>query len=258
MTAYYNEIDPFAAAWLRELIKAGHIAPGDVDERSIEDVRPIELAGYTQCHFFAGIGGWSLAARLAGIPDDYPLWTGSCPCQPYSDAGARAGDDDPRALWWAFRWLIKQCSPSVVAGEQVASPAGRRWLSGVRADLETLGYAVGGADLCSAGVGAPNIRPRLYWVGHADNKGPQGRRESIGKRNQEGRQASERHGAQAGFWSSFEVVTDIHGKRRRIEPGAKPLAYGIPKRVGKLRGYGNAINPQLGAQFLSAYLEATA
>jgi len=116
----------------------------------------------------------------------------------------------------------------------------------------------GGADLCSAGVGAPNIRPRLYWVGHADNKGPQGHRGSIGKRNQEGREAKGRHGAPAGFWSSFEVVTDVHGKRRRIESGVKPLAYGVPKRVGKLRGYGNAINPQLGAQFLSAYLEATA
>ena len=50
--AYYNEHDAFAAAWLRELIKAGLIALGDVDERSIEDVLPNELAGYTQCHFF--------------------------------------------------------------------------------------------------------------------------------------------------------------------------------------------------------------
>jgi DNA (cytosine-5)-methyltransferase 1 len=33
--AYYNEIDPFAAQWLRNLIDAGHIAPGDVDERDI-------------------------------------------------------------------------------------------------------------------------------------------------------------------------------------------------------------------------------
>jgi DNA (cytosine-5)-methyltransferase 1 len=79
MTAYYNEIDPFAAAWLRELIKAKHIAPGDVDERSIEDVVPSELMGYTQCHFFAGIGVWSHALRCAGWTDDRPIWTGSCP-----------------------------------------------------------------------------------------------------------------------------------------------------------------------------------
>lgn len=53
--AYYNEFNPFAAQWLRNLIDAGAIAPGDVDERSIEDVRPTDLLGYTQCHFFAGI-----------------------------------------------------------------------------------------------------------------------------------------------------------------------------------------------------------
>lgn len=73
MTAYYNEINPDAAAHLRSLIAAGQIAPGIVDERSIEDVRPDELAGYAQCHFFAGIGIWSLALRQAGIPDDYPI-----------------------------------------------------------------------------------------------------------------------------------------------------------------------------------------
>jgi len=39
MTAYYNENDPFAAAWLRELIAAGHIMPGYVDERDVRDVR---------------------------------------------------------------------------------------------------------------------------------------------------------------------------------------------------------------------------
>lgn len=80
MAAYYNEHDAAAAQWLRNLIAMGAIAPGDVDERSITEVQPDDLRGYVQCHFFAGIGGWSLAARLAGWPDDRPLWTGSCPC----------------------------------------------------------------------------------------------------------------------------------------------------------------------------------
>lgn len=52
--AYYNEIDPFAAQWLRNLIASGHIAPGEVDERSIEDVTPDDLRGFTQCHFSPG------------------------------------------------------------------------------------------------------------------------------------------------------------------------------------------------------------
>ena len=58
MPAYYNENDPKAAAWLRELIYEGHIADGVVDERSIEDLTPDDLKGYKQAHFFAGIGGW--------------------------------------------------------------------------------------------------------------------------------------------------------------------------------------------------------
>jgi len=82
MTAYYNENDPYAAQWLRNLIEAGEIAPGYVDDRSIVDVRPDELDGYTQCHFFAGIGVWSYALRRAGWSDDAPVWTGSCPCFP--------------------------------------------------------------------------------------------------------------------------------------------------------------------------------
>ena len=66
MTAYYNENDLNAAAWLRNLINMGEIADGEVDTRSIEDVTPNDLKGFTQCHFFAGIGGWSYALRLAG------------------------------------------------------------------------------------------------------------------------------------------------------------------------------------------------
>lgn len=165
MTAYYNEYDPKAAAWLRELIKQGHIADGVVDDRSIEDVRPDELAGFTQCHFFAGIGVWSYALRRAGWADDRPVWTGSCPCQPFSAAGKGAGFDDERHLWPAFHHLISQCRPDVVLGEQVASKDGLGWLDLVHADLEATGYASGAVDLCAAGIGAPHIRQRLWWVG---------------------------------------------------------------------------------------------
>ncbi len=167
MSAFYNEIDPYAAAWLRNLIAAGHIVPGVVDERSIEDIEPAELAQYTQCHFFAGIGAWSYALRLAGWPDDRPVWTGSCPCQPFSSAGKGAGFADERHLWPAFHWLISQCRPPVVFGEQVASKDGLEWLDLVRTDLEATGYAAGAADLCAAGIGAPHIRQRLYWVADA-------------------------------------------------------------------------------------------
>jgi DNA (cytosine-5)-methyltransferase 1 len=168
MPAYYNEIDPKAAAWLRELIKQGHIADGVVDERSIVDVTPDELREFTQCHFFAGIAVWSYALRSAGWVDDRPVWTGSCPCQPFSAAGARGGFDDQRHLWPHWHHLISQCRPPVVFGEQVASKDGLGWLDLVHADMEATGYAFGAADLCAAGVGAPHIRQRLWFVGLAD------------------------------------------------------------------------------------------
>jgi DNA (cytosine-5)-methyltransferase 1 len=170
---YYNEFDSRAAAWLRELQKEGIIANGTVDERSIHDVRPGDIP--ERAHFFAGIGGWDLALQLAGWPADWPVWTGSCPCQPFSAAGKRKGVEDDRHLWPEFRRLIAECRPPVVFGEQVALVDGRVWLAGVRSDLEALGYAVGAADLCSAGVGAPNIRQRLYWVAIAQGCGYQQR-----------------------------------------------------------------------------------
>jgi DNA (cytosine-5)-methyltransferase 1 len=174
-TAYYNEHDKFAAAWLRELIADGLIAPGEVDERSIEDVLPSDLAGFVQCHFFAGIGIWSLALRQAGWPDDRPVWTGSCPCQPFSAAGKGGGFDDERHLWPAFHWLIEQCGPELVLGEQVASKDGLAWLDLVSADVEASGYAFGAADTCAAGFGAPHIRQRLYWMADADDARLEGR-----------------------------------------------------------------------------------
>lgn len=168
--AYYNECDPFAAAWLRELIKAGHIAPGEVDERSIEDVVPSDLRPFRQHHFFAGIGVWSLALRLAGWPDDRPIWTGSCPCQPFSAAGKGGGFADERHLWPAFFHLIQAYKPECVIGEQVASKDGLAWLDLVQADMEATHYAFGAVDTCAAGFGAPHWRQRLYWVADASDQ----------------------------------------------------------------------------------------
>jgi DNA (cytosine-5)-methyltransferase 1 len=371
VTAYYNEFDPFAAQWLRNLIDAGLIPAGDVDERSILDVRPADLGGYTQCHFFAGIGGWPLALRLAGWPDDRPVWTGSCPCQPLSSAGKRKGHADERHLWPAFYSLIAERQPPAVFGEQVASKDGREWFAAVRADLEGLGYAVGGADLCAAGIGAPHIRQRLFWGadahqqqrhrfrnvgagrrsepaiggstdrlehtdgsgrdagqpaapadGHGGSAGSDGGALGLGdplgagleiQHRQPGDDGSQQPtaeragqavggvanapggeqrglrecgsgngrleqphrghgsvgglvgeinigwpGAHHGGWADADWLFCTDGRWRPVEPGTQPLAHGVPGRVGLLRGYGNAINPELGAEFVAAFLEAKA
>lgn len=162
--AYYSEIDPYCCAWLRNLIAEGLIAPGDVDERDIREVQPSDLKGYTQCHWFAGIGIWSYALRLGGWADDRPCWTGSCPCQGFSVAGKQKGFEDERHLWPEWFRLICECRPRVLFGEQVASPLALSWLDLVGSDLENQGYEFAACDLPASAAGAPHIRSRLWWV----------------------------------------------------------------------------------------------
>lgn len=163
---YYNEWDKGAAAWLRELIKNKLIPYGYVDERSITEVTPSDLEGFTQCHFFAGIGGWPLALQLAGVPESTQLWTGSPPCQPFSVAGQSRGFDDERHLAPAFLRLIRECKPKLLFGEQVAAAIGKHWLDFVFLNLEEKGYTCGAAVLPACSVGAPHKRERLFFGAH--------------------------------------------------------------------------------------------
>ena len=352
--AYYNEIDPKAAAWLRELIKQGHIADGIVDERSIVDVKPEELREFTQCHFFAGIGVWSYSLRRAGWKDDCPVWTGSCPCQPFSAAGKGNGFADERHLWPAFFHLIENVRPVTVFGEQVASKDGLGWLDLVQADLEGKDYAFGAIDTCAAGFGAPHIRQRLYWVAHSGSDrghdrrglhrgcaqegergettfgsqsgvevervgsignmantigaGLQGHGRSVEESISEGRKRAEGYGTAScgidgmadaeceqrnaisiqgrpealqsngagasdeftgdrgprgarptnGFWRDADWLFCRDGKWRPVEPSTFPLAHGASARVGRLRGYGNAINAAQAEGFITAFMEEVA
>jgi len=354
---YANDNDAKACAWLEQL----PLQLDRIDNRSISEVTADELKEYTQCHFFAGIGGWPYALQLAGWPDDVPVWTGSCPCQPFSAAGKRKGESDERHLWPEFRRLIDECRPPVVFGEQVASKLGRAWLAGVQADLEALGYAFGAADLCAAGIGAPHIRQRLFWVAYRSGEGLSERISNAGVQREAGcaqqgeaselcgddggvvngdsQRCSERtqsnggaEGSQqqaplradavrsgntsgvgdsqcqassvrrdrpaidgatggvrrcedqrleysqgdrweqggaesvrripavrrceSGFWAEADYLWCSDEKYRPVEPGTFPLASGIPARVAKLRGLGNAIVPQVAAQFVIAFMQS--
>ena len=199
MAAYYNEFDPQAAAWLRELIKQGHIAPGDVDERDMREVTPDEIKHYTQHHFFAGIGGWSLSLRLAGWPDDRPVLTGSPPCQPFSSAGKGLGAKDERHLAPAFLSLVAALRPAWVFGEQVAAAVKKdNWLDDLLDALEGEGYATGAIVLPACGIGAPHIRQRLWFTGRladGSNEGLQGHG-GLGEESlSQGRTGEERYAA---------------------------------------------------------------
>ena len=236
MVAYYNEIDPYCAEWLRNLIAMGEIAPGIVDERSIEDVTADDLKGFTQCHFFAGIGVWSLALRRAGWPDNRPIWTGSCPCQPFSASGKQSGFADERHMWPSWEWLIRECRPSAIVGEQVASKAAEPWFDLVQSDLEALDYAFGCIPFPSAGVGAPHLRDRAYWVCHTNNAGLEG---YAGDVSTEGREESGRSASKAGLSGRMaDAKHDGHSgaQSNATKPGSDGADYRIFDRgAGGLR-----------------------
>lgn len=292
---YYNEFNRQKAAWLRHLIEEGEIAHGVVDERSITEVPPEDLAGFAQCHFFAGIGLWSLCLRRAGWPDDRPVWTGSCPCGPFSAAGRRRGFEDERHLWPEWFRLISVRRPDVIFGEQ--SDQALAWLDLVQSDLEGCCYAVGPAVLPAAGFGGAHERHRIGFVadadnaqwwsdrapwndgqwptpervqshGHAGNGGAEhfGQRladlSSVGWRQEHSddgrgpfRGTSE--GWTPGSWSSghFDWFRCADERWRPAEPGTCPLADAHPSRMGRLRGYGDAIDVETFTQLISAYLE---
>lgn len=325
MTAYYNENDPFAAAWLRGLISAGLIAAGDVDERSITEVKADEIRNYTQHHFFAGIGGWSYALRLAMWPDDRPVFTGSCPCQPFSSAGKQSRQSDERHLWPHWNGIIRELRPAKIFGEQVASAVAAGWWDDVAFDLEAQSYTCASAVLPACAVGAPHRRDRLWFVAHSESEqhavamrngrdavgareaAPE-RREGAGQASglggiladadherfdpqaragfhdeeyhaeprgavgdavderleglaghgdgEEGREGEGRPAPASGFWGGQSWIECADGKARAVESRIPLLAHGVRNRVGLLRGFGNAIVPQLAAEFIMASEEA--
>jgi DNA (cytosine-5)-methyltransferase 1 len=245
---FYNEIDKYCCDWLSNLMDAGLITPGVICDRSIEDVFPDELAGYRRVHLFAGIGLWDYALNIAGWGDD-EVWTLSCPCQPFSAAGKGAGFADERHLWPSAYWLIKQRKPRRMYGEQVTSPAARAWLDLVCTDLESIGYSCGASVLPVASVGAPQERDRFWWVADSDYARRQGRireRESDASREERPAARGEPLRSMRGPWPPGPAqVNDI-----------PILVDGNSGRVGRLRAIGNAISPEVAAEFIRASREA--
>ena len=267
--AYFNEIDPFACEWLRNLIAAGLIPNGEVDSRSIVDVRADELRGFGQKHLFAGIGGWAYACRLAGFPDDWDLVTGSPPCQPFSVAGRQAGVADDRHLWPEMARLVASLRPAAVAVENVANVVGLA-LDGMLADLASCGFAARAFVIPACAVDAPHRRDRVWIAARplADAGGERraGRQDPAEGHDDHGAAAGRGQGASGpelrgstsggGAVANAGWIAGRDGKARRVpQSGVRLLASGVPARVGRLRAYGNAIVPAVAAEILKAMRE---
>jgi DNA (cytosine-5)-methyltransferase 1 len=242
---YYNEFDPNAAAWLRELIKAKLIPNGYVDERSIADVKPADLARFTQCHFFAGIGGWSLALKLAGWPEDREVWTGSCPCQPFSSSGGRLAQSDARHLWPSWFRLIRERKPDAIFQEQVESAIAFGWLDDVCSDLEGIDHACWPAVLSAGSVRAPQPRPRLYIASF-----------SARFRLERPRPLGRRVDSEADCFGEANRFVDAVSRRSLpfVCSSHNGFPAGMAKRAAK--HFGNAIVPRVAAEFIQASTEA--
>lgn len=273
---YYNEFNPQSAAMLRQMISDGLIPGGVVDERSILEVTPDDLKPYTQCHFFAGIGGWQYALQLAGWPPTRSVWTGSAPCQPFSAVGNQKGTEDERHLFPAWLNLIRECQPATVYGEQVAPAIAHGWLDDVYTGLESEGYAVGAAILPACAVGAPHRRDRLWFVAHNQQYTAGGGGAICGIPSGALGNATElrveggRPESDAERWKVEKRYPDVSGgafwagtcwercadrKSRPIKPGLPLLAYGVQHRKPILHAIGNAIVPQVGAEFIKATMD---
>ena len=254
---YLNENNPFAAQWLRNLIAAGHLPPGVVDERSIEDVTPNDLHGFRHHHFFAGIGIWPLALQRAGWGDE-PVWTASCPCQPFSEAGQGAGFADQRHLWPHLFHLVGVRRPARILGEQVASKDAGPWVDLVHADLEAVDYAFGCTAFPAAGVQSFTVRQRTYWTAHAGQQ-RRGRQAAPTCHAQPQAQRSADwtggHRGMADLASpAAEWIACADGWTRPIEPGLCAVVDEYPGRVEQLRAYGNALDAKAAQAFIECVM----
>lgn len=253
---FYNDIDTNCCKILQQLVDKGALPSGTINSESITQIQSVESFPH-QCHFFAGIGGWPIALKLAGIPESANVWTGSCPCQPFSVAGKKRATGDSRHLWPEFYRLIQKHRPTIIFGEQVASPLAYAWWDTVAADLEDALYSCAAASLCAYAVQLPHQRQRLFWVAYTDKNGlpdwiPAWEQRVLAIERKEPFIASQTSGADIGF----ETLWDLSGATLLTKPGVCPVVDGIPSRMGRkmIASYGNAIVPLLAAEFVISAL----
>ena len=220
---------------------------------------------------------------------------GGYPCQPFSQAGQRRGDEDDRHLWPEMRRIVEQCRPTWVLGENVAGHI-TLGLDDVLSDLEAIGYASRAFVIPAVAVDAQHRRDRVWIVAHANRDG-----QSDGALNETARTrqlalADADNGT--GWWREgrrsegdrepsvySQAIADPIGTRSQrakheqreatnsrarqpfelgsgqarlweTEPMVGRVAHGVSSRVDRIKALGNAVVPQVVAQIGRAIIEA--
>ena len=160
---------------------------------------------------------------------------GGYPCQPFSTAGKRNGTDDPRHLWPWVREAISELRPRYAILENVRGHI-TLGLSTVLGELAIIGYNAEWQIISAASVGAPHLRERVIIVAYPDIR-------KIGGRN--GWYATDRSQVFSGRDYDRGTQSYEGGQWWAIEPDVGRVAHGVPSRVDRLRGLGNAVVPQV-------------
>lgn len=142
--------------------------------------------------------------------------TAGYPCQPFSLAGQRRGQDDPRHLWPHIARVIGEVEPSIVFAENVA---GHLSLGAeqVIANLQGLGYEVAAGLFTAAEVGASHQRERLFILGVVHDPG---------QRRRQGRTESDvrlrRRAAPGPGRPLADPAPELHDRQRQQRPPGGP------------------------------------
>ena len=218
---------------------------------------------------------------LANDPErlvpDCDIITAGYPCQPFSLAGERRGQEDPRHIWPHIRKIVAFKRPSWVVFENVYGHISMG-LDDVLADLESEGYAARAFVVPACGVGAPHRRDRVWIVGNAthDRRNRWATKaERAGQTHQSDEPRPDLRGQPSGPSKAVAYTDSQRGRRRDAkwqdaetirqspcnswhntegmgiwdaEPDVGRVAHGISRRVDRLKGLGNAIVPQIAKQ----------
>jgi DNA (cytosine-5)-methyltransferase 1 len=168
------------------------------------------------------------------------LISGGYPCQPFSIAGERRGEDDDRHLWPEVKRILQEIRPTWFIGENVAGHI-TLGLDQVLLDLESIGYTWQPFVISASSVNAPHRRERVFIIAHVSDTSSIGhkrvkRLQKNVRKIEKGRKSSSR--------STSKLFDDIDWKERATQSCFLGRHDGVSNRVDRIRALGNAVVPQ--------------